>query len=550
MKNKSKEIGLKKILLGATLAVVIVGMSFGLGWYAKELSVIKQNQLKLQGTIEDVQSNTREISSKITVIEQNQLKFQDVIKDIQNDSREVTGKIAAIEQEQLKLEEAIEGVENNMEELIGSIAETIEQNRLKFQDVVVNVQKTNQELIANIAVLEKSQLEMQDLIEQISKRVLPHDSLEVISVQPTFPTALKAGEKLRIKIRYCVSSTDLARIWARPYTDGQSTPGYRAHGSPCHEKGTGEIEGYFFFDKPTIVDEIRVKMVDCETKKTVDTTSYRIDARWIGSKASKKESAHQQPGFRKDRPERISIDVDNPDGKAGWKDKYVVELKPTSDIPMEFGVDWFRPHRVASISTNKPDFINTLPKFRHEMQRYLTLRLGDAENNQIAGMIDFRKPDRKHFPFDLYLDRDRDGNLAEDFIEDRRHIERISIPYKDGTTENYALHLYSYSTEREPIGVAYQCLAGRYGILEADKKRIQILVIDNSGNGIFNDDDDVILLDWDLDGKIDGSHQADEDVPLYSLLKLPGASYRVVEFDVPGRRMVLRRQKSGWLKLW
>ena len=156
--------------------------------------------------------------------------------------------------------------------------------------------------------------------------------------------------------------------------------------------------------------------------------------------------------------------------------------------------------------------------------------------------MDFREPDRKHFPFDLYLDIDRDGDLAEDFIEDRRHIKGICVPYKDGTIENYALQLYS--THYEPIGVNYQSLAGRYGILEADKKRIQILIIDNSGNGIFNDDDDVILLDWDLDGKLDGSHQADDDRPLYSSLELPGGLYRVVELDEVGRRVVLRRDEA------
>jgi hypothetical protein len=196
------------------------------------------------------------------------------------------------------------------------------------------------------------------------------------------------------------------------------------------------------------------------------------------------------------------------------------------------------------MSTKKPDFIDVLPKFRYQMQRYLILRLGDADNNQVVGVMDFRKPDRNHFPFDLYLDKDCDGNLAEDFIENRRHIEGIRTCYKDGTTENYALHLYSYSTSSEPIGVAYQSLSGRYGILEANKKLVQVLVIDNTGNALFNDDDDAILLDWDLDGALDGSHQADEDQPLYSALELPGGTYKVAAFDPAGRKMIIRRQNA------
>jgi hypothetical protein len=245
------------------------------------------------------------------------------------------------------------------------------------------------------------------------------------------------------------------------------------------------------------------------------------------------------------RQGRVVIDVNNPEGEMGWSDEYTVEMKPMNDIRRQFGVNWYRPHKVGTISTEKPDSINTLPKFKHEMQRYLILRLGDAEENQIIGVMDFRKPSMDHFPFDLYLDRDRDGDLAEDFIEDRRHIEGICASYKDGTTENYALHLYSYSG-LERMGVAHQSHAGRYGVLEADEKRIQVLVIDNSGNGIFNDDDDVVLLDWDLDGIINGSHQAGagDDRPLYSVLQLPGGAYRVVEFDAAGRRMVLRRERA------
>ena len=263
-----------------------------------------------------------------------------------------------------------------------------------------------------------------------------------------------------------------------------------------------------------------------------------LDRRWAESQISK----DKQACLLRAESKRVFIDPDHPEGDSGWKDEYVIQLKTTNRITEEFGVDWYRPHTVDSISSDKPDFVNALPKFKYEMQRYLTLRLGDAENNQIIGVMDFRRPDRKQFPFDLYLDRDRDGNLAEDFIEDRRHVKGVCVPYKDGTTEDYSVNLYSYSVE--PIGVAYQVLAGRYGIFEADKKRIQLLVIDNNGNAIFNDDVDVIVLDWNMDGRLDGSHQANDHRPLYTPLELPGGVYRVLEFDAPGRRMILKKARD------
>ena len=513
MKDKNEKLEIVKVILGAAFAVVMVGISFGLGWCAKELSVIKQNQLK----------------------------SQDVIQDMQNDVREITGKIAVIEQNYLKLRGQVKDVQTNVEKSVSNMAETIEENQLELQDSIENIRKDIQEMTRKIALIKQNQIEFQGLIERISEEVLPKASLEVISTDPPSPAVLDVGEKFYVKFRYRLGSSEAVQIWARPYIRGSRTRGYKAHGSSHYKravKESGVAEGWFYFDKPTVVDEVRINMRGVATGKDVHTISHKINARWIRSKVGKKEQARQ----RKTEDKRILIDINNPEGERGWRDEYVIKLEPTGDIRKEFGVNWFRPHRVASISTERPDFINTLPRFRHDMQRYLILRLGDADDNQIVGVMDFRKPDRIHFPFDLYLDIDRDGDLAENFIEDRRHIKGICVPYKDGTTENYALHLYS--THYEPIGVNYQSLAGRYGILEADKKRIQILIIDNSGNGIFNDDDDVILLDWDLDGKLDGSHQADDDRPLYSSLELPGGLYRVVELDAVGRRVVLRRDEA------
>lgn len=460
MKNQGKEPELTKVVLavvlaffGAALAIVILGISFALGWCCLRLSAIEMNQIKLHGMIIEMQTGTRKMAEKI----------------------------AAMEKE--------------------------------------------------------------------NERMSSRSSLEVISVEPPSPAVLNPGEKLHVKFRYRLGPCEAVQIWARPYTSGRRTRGYRAHGSSVYKKAvreSGVAEGSFFFDGPAVVDEIRINMQDVASRKDVHTISYKIDARWVGAGVIKKGQTNQQSqsckisGSVRDLPGRVFIDVNNPNGDAGWKDEYIVELKPTGDIRRQFGVNWYRPHKVDTISAEKPDSINTLPKFKHEMQRYLILRLGDAEENQIIGVMDFRKPSMNRFPFDLYLDRDRDGDLAEDFIENRKHVEGICASYKDGTTENYALHLYSYSG-LEHIAVAYQSHAGRYGILEADRKRIQILVIDNSGNAIFNDDDDVILLDWDLDGKIDGSHQTDDDRPLYSSLELPGGLYQVLKFDEPGRRMVLRR---------
>ena len=380
MKNEGKEAEPMKIILavalailGAALAIVILGMSFVLAWYGLRLSAIERNYIKLHGKIIEVQTGTRKMAEKIAAM------------------------------------------------------------------------------------------------EMLNERMSSRSALEVISVEPPSPAVLNPGEILNVKFRYRLGPSEAVQIWARPYTSGRRTRGYKAHGSSVYKKAvreSGVAEGSFFFDGPAVVDEIRINMQDVASRKDVHTISYKIDARWVGAGVIKKVQTNQQKQssqgscFVRALPGRVFIDVNNPDGDAAWKDEYIVELKPTPDIRRQFGVNWYRPHKVDTISAEKPDSINTLPKFKHEMQRYLILRLGDAGKNQIIGVMDFRKPSMDHFPFDLYLDRDRDGNLAEDFIENRKHIEGIRASYKDGTTENYALHLYSYSG-LERIAVAFQSHAGR-----------------------------------------------------------------------------------------
>jgi ankyrin repeat protein len=117
----------------------------------------------------------------------------------------------------------------------------------------------------------------------VNKKPAPDNSLEIISVSSSSPAILKLGEKLNVDIRYQLRSFTDVQIWARPYTKGKRTSGYKAHGSKVYHKTdseTGIAKGYFFFDKPATVDEIRVRMEDKNTGKD-QITSYKIDARWI-----------------------------------------------------------------------------------------------------------------------------------------------------------------------------------------------------------------------------------------------------------------------------
>jgi chaperonin cofactor prefoldin len=259
-----------------------------------------------------------------------------------------------------------------------------------------------------------------------------------------------------------------------------------------------------------------------------------------------KETSSAQTEPVEKKTGRVFVDVNNPKGLAGWGERYTVKLRSIVADEQNFRINWGKPFSAKNVSPKKPDIVKKTPKFKYANQLYFFLELGDAADNRIVGVIDFATTDKKYFPFDLYLDKNRNGNLADNLIPNFNStclsyiVSGIKVPYKDGTTEDYALELYA-PQQGGKVSVWYQPKAGRYGVLEANKKRIGILVLDNSGKGLFNDSEEAILMDWNLDGTIDGSSQAQNDRELYSALELPGATYRVTEIDPAGRYLTLSR---------
>ncbi len=123
--------------------------------------------------------------------------------------------------------------------------------------------------------------------------------LEILSTVPASPAVLNAGDKFYVNFRYTLGSSENVQIWARPQTNGRRTPGYAAHGSGGYnkkEKVTGIDQGYFFFDKPTKVDEILVYMKDIKSGKTVCSVKKKVDLKWIDySKPKDMKTSKIQP---------------------------------------------------------------------------------------------------------------------------------------------------------------------------------------------------------------------------------------------------------------
>lgn len=114
---------------------------------------------------------------------------------------------------------------------------------------------------------------------QISNSSGVINSLEIISIKPELPATLKTGERIEVKVRYKIGSVKNARIWVRPYTQGEGTNAYAAHASSLYETGEGELTGFFTVEKPGVTDEIRVRMRN-ENKGYFATISKPVQIKW------------------------------------------------------------------------------------------------------------------------------------------------------------------------------------------------------------------------------------------------------------------------------
>jgi len=111
----------------------------------------------------------------------------------------------------------------------------------------------------------------------------PQDELVAVSSEPPLPATLVVGDKLNFNIVYELKSLNRAAIWVRPFVNGRKAVGYNAHhivGVTKESENPGVVTGWFLFNQPAQVNEIRVYMRDLETGRVVKEISYQINATW------------------------------------------------------------------------------------------------------------------------------------------------------------------------------------------------------------------------------------------------------------------------------
>jgi len=107
--------------------------------------------------------------------------------------------------------------------------------------------------------------------------------VRIKSMAPASPAKLAAGEKFKVTIDYHNPEGRAVQIFARPFTKGVRTSGYRAHASDIYRDLHGTAEGWFEFEGASTVDEVRVEMVEVTaggTRNVVASIALPIQAVW------------------------------------------------------------------------------------------------------------------------------------------------------------------------------------------------------------------------------------------------------------------------------
>jgi hypothetical protein len=115
--------------------------------------------------------------------------------------------------------------------------------------------------------------------------VIDGDLVEVISVAPGEASELGLGEKVEVEVFYRLGTVEQGTIWVRPYQGGRRAGGYAAHHLVPVAKADGDsgiVNGWFYFNAPASVDEVRVFLQDSTRGAVVKELSHPAALRWSG----------------------------------------------------------------------------------------------------------------------------------------------------------------------------------------------------------------------------------------------------------------------------
>ncbi|MCC6187956.1 MAG: hypothetical protein IT318_02900 [Anaerolineales bacterium] len=105
-----------------------------------------------------------------------------------------------------------------------------------------------------------------------------------IEFNPDTPNVFQYNENVNLTFNYNTNWPAGVRIWARPFSGPNLSPGYAAHGSPVHPTGAGSATGSFTLTGgPMVVDKVRIQMWDPDQTALLFEAFLPVHLLWAGS---------------------------------------------------------------------------------------------------------------------------------------------------------------------------------------------------------------------------------------------------------------------------
>ena len=112
----------------------------------------------------------------------------------------------------------------------------------------------------------------------------PTNIVTHIEFSPDTPNVFKYSDDVNLTFNYTNNQKDGVRIWARPFSGANLSPGYAAHGSPVYPAGSGSGTGSFRLTAgPTVVDKVRIQMWTADQTALLFEAFLPVNLLWAGS---------------------------------------------------------------------------------------------------------------------------------------------------------------------------------------------------------------------------------------------------------------------------
>jgi hypothetical protein len=106
------------------------------------------------------------------------------------------------------------------------------------------------------------------------------DAVKIVSMDPKSPAELVVGEPMTIEFLYSSKTHKQVYLYALPFKNEVKAPGAVTNPSPPFEIGKGKFRAVVVFDRPATVDEIRLFMIDMDSRETVAVQKVQATAAW------------------------------------------------------------------------------------------------------------------------------------------------------------------------------------------------------------------------------------------------------------------------------